>query len=246
MNNQQNRKNVILAVETSGTMGSVGISTDHHTLLLEETFTAGRRHGVDLLPTIKNLLAKADLTPQQTEAIFISAGPGSFTGLRVGITFARAASQVLNCRIVPVSTPHVIVENLRQSDDCPEGTFHAAAVLDAKRNQIYSAGFEFDGTGFVKTLDPQVIYPRQLLETMPRPLVLTGPGIPYHKDQLQGENIIIADEKHWHPQANKVFELGLRLYQQNKHIDYGQLIPTYIRLPEAEERRQAGLLEHLR
>ncbi len=232
----------ILAVETSSAVGSVALALDGQ-IVDERTFASSRRHGVELLPTIDAVLAAAGLTPDRIAAVYISAGPGSFTGLRVGFTFARVLGQVHGARLVPVSTCDVIVENLRGLLAADHGPLHAAAVLDAKRGQVYAAGFRWSADAFEKVIDDRAIHPAELLAALPRPLWIVGEGIDYHLNELRGPDVVIADREYWRPRAAGVFVLGRALDAAGRYVKHDQLVPTYIRLPEPEEKYRAGQLK---
>jgi len=234
-----------LAIETSCALGSVALGRGSE-LIAEQVFSANARHAVELLPTVDKLLKINDLRPDDIRWIFVSAGPGSFTGLRVGFTFARALAQTCGARCLTVPTCDVIAENLIDLARDQTAELYIAIVLDAKREQIYSAAFRWAGEKLDKVLTERVIYPRHLISQLPRPLWLSGEGIDYHRPALEGDDVAITDKTHWRPKASNVLKLGWQLAQQGLHVDYNHLTPTYIRLPEAEERWRAGLLRPAR
>jgi tRNA threonylcarbamoyl adenosine modification protein YeaZ len=230
-----------LAVETSSRIGSIAVGVGDE-IVDEREFSAGFHHGVEMLPVIEALLADHNLQRSDLKQVFISAGPGSFTGLRVAFTFARVIGQILRARVVPVPSCRVIAENLVPQLKTQQDRVSVAAVLDAKRQQIYTAGFSWDGRHLEKALDEQAMYPTDLLARLPRPLWLVGEGIEYHRPSLQAEGVVITDKEYWRPRASIVLKLGRRLAGAGVTTDYSGLVPTYIRLPEAEERWQSGLL----
>lgn len=226
-----------LAIETSSRFGSVALGADDE-VIDERTFAAGQRHAVELLGAVDAMLKDNGVRPGQLARIFVSAGPGSFTGLRVGFSFARALAHTTSARLVAVSTCEVITENLRKMLGEQGETVWIAVALDAKRNQVYAATFRWDAetSELEKILDERVIAASDLVSQLSRPLWITGEGIDYHRQQLQGERIVFVDKDYWQPKASLVCTIGIKLAKAEPQIDYNKLTPTYIRLPTAEER----------
>lgn len=227
-----------LAVETSCAMGSVALASGSE-VIAEQVFSARARHAAELLPTVDKLLADNGLQPQQIARTFVSAGPGSFTGLRVGFTFARAFAQVCSGNMIAVPTCEVIAENVQPLLAGSDDDVYVGVVLDAKRGQVYAAGFHWTAGRFETVLDQRVICPRELVGQLGRPLWVCGEGIDYHRAALQGEDVVIVDQECWQPRAVNVLKVGLRLTRRDMSTDYNKLVPAYVRLPEAEERLRA-------
>jgi len=227
----------ILAVETSSRLGSAALA-DGSRIIAAKSFKAGMRHGAELIPTVDSLCKLAALTVRDIEYLFVSVGPGSFTGLRVGITFARTLAQVINCRLVAVPTVDVIAENLTPKLPDQTQDVQIAVILDAKRQQVYAAAFQWSNRTLTKIITEQVICPADLLRQLTPPLWLVGEGIEYHQHALDRDDLITVDRQYWPPRAENVHACGLRLAQQDKFTALQDLTPTYLRLPEAEERWQ--------
>ena len=102
---------LILAVETSGRLGSVALAQGDK-LLSETSFSGPMRHSAEIFPAITDLLSKFDKKPDQIEQVYISAGPGSFTGLRIAVTFAKTLALANGAKIVAVDTLDVIAANV--------------------------------------------------------------------------------------------------------------------------------------
>src|SRR6476661_9836696 len=124
-----------LALETSGRTGSVALARDG-AVLVEEQFPHGLKHAAGIIPIVDRLCRGKGWTPADFEEVYVSAGPGSFTGLRVGVTVAKTLALATGARLVPVPTADVLVRNL------PAGWERAVIVLDAKRGQIFTAVYE--------------------------------------------------------------------------------------------------------
>src|SRR5882672_8375811 len=124
-----------LAIETSGRIGSVAL-IDEVGAIEEREFPHGLQHAAGLIPLIDELCAKRGWTPGDLREVYVSAGPGSFTGLRIGITLAKTLAFATGARLVAVPTMRGLVENASS-----EG-LQAIVVLDAKREQVFAARFE--------------------------------------------------------------------------------------------------------
>ncbi len=107
------KKNLILAVETSGRVGSVAIATGRQ-LLAEVRLSGPMKHSAELFPAIRTLLDRFGRTPEEIEQVYISVGPGSFTGLRIAVTLAKAMRLAGSAKIVSVDTLDVIAANVTQ------------------------------------------------------------------------------------------------------------------------------------
>lgn len=228
----------MLAIETSSRLGSVAVGRGAE-LLAQTEFTAGARHGVELVPAVGRLVRGLNLTPDQFKVVAVSSGPGSFTGLRVGFTFARCLAQVTGAKLVAVPSAEVIVENLRPLLDGEIGPLWLAPILDAKRKQVYTAGFKWQDGRLEKILPETALPPADLLAALGRPVWITGEGIDYHRESFDGQaGVRLMDRDCWLGQARNVLKLGLELARQERFVPFNHFTPTYVRLPEAEERWQ--------
>ena len=120
----------ILAIETTGPFGSVSITNENGEVLAYQVTTEEMSHMKNLIPMTRNAIAQAGLEKKNLTHIACSIGPGSFTGVRVGVSTARALSQVLNIPAVPVGTLEAFTEKLF-------GTRYISAILNARRGQVY-------------------------------------------------------------------------------------------------------------
>lgn len=221
-----------LALETSGRLGSVALFRDGM-LLEERTYPHGLQHAAAIVPMLDALCAEHSITLKQLEQIHISIGPGSFTGLRVGVTLAKTLAFATGAKIVAVPSVEVLVENL------PPEARNAIIVLDAKRGQIFTARYERAASGNWISVEPAHLDTlAAVLARSPRPVHLVGEGVAYHRASIPADvDVIIADEALWLPRAAVVGHLGHRGAQSGDFTDPFRLVPTYVRLAEAEEKR---------
>jgi len=151
----QNKK--AMALETSGKRGSVAIGCDFQ-VIAEKEFTAVNRNAAELLPVMSALCAEAGWKPAEVEDLYISIGPGSFTGLRIAVTVAKTMAYAGNIKVVAVPAMEALAMNAAQAEiDLGIEVTNLAILLEAKRNQVYCAGFRRDRSVAPETiLDPNI------------------------------------------------------------------------------------------
>jgi len=220
-----------LALETSGRIGSVALARGGQ-ILEERSFSHGLMHAAQVVPLIDRLLAGCGQRAVEIGQIFFSAGPGSFTGLRIGVTLAKTLAFVTGAKITPVPTLRVLAEN------APAEARHLVVVLDAKRGQIYTARYQRDQTGWTEVETAHLDTLAGMIARAPRPVHLLGEGLPYHRKTLPGgeDSILQIPADRWRASASAVARLGQALADQGCFADADTLEPLYIRPPEAEEK----------
>lgn len=222
-----------IAIETSGRSGSVALAVQG-TVLREEQFAHGLKHAAGIVSIIDRLVREQGWTPREVEQVYVSAGPGSFTGLRVGITVAKTLAWALGARVVAVPTLRVLAEN------APPGWQNLILVLDAKRDQIFTARFANESGRIVEVEGARLDTLAAMLARSARPVHLLGEGIPYHRQHLDGmADVVETDESAWRGRAAVVAKIGWELAGSDRFTDPEHLTPIYIRRPEAEEKWQA-------
>jgi len=229
----------VIAVETSGSLGSVAIGLGE-AILAEEAFDARNNHGVALLPAVDRLVRGCGFSPQAIHQIYVSAGPGSFTGLRIGLTLARTLAYAANAQVVRVPSLEVIAQNAMTLPDPPR---RIAVLLDAKRNHVFAACFERAGTSYAPIDEPAEREPVSYLTSLGVVGVL-GEGAVRHAAALARCPMATRLPDALHAgKARVVYALGRVRAAEGAFTSMAELTPIYIRRPEAEERwesRQGG------
>jgi len=248
------KKSCILAVETSSRIGSVAIALGEK-ILGETVFSAPLRHSAEIFPAVRGLLDRFDLEPGQIEHVYISVGPGSFTGLRIATTFAKTMQLANAVKIVTVDTLDVVAANVinltnKKNMSMPNHKFPAmsgervAAVLDAKRGQFFIAVYDCDTNDrrqaagraiWRKILPDSLMTISQFLTQFAckaKPIWLLGDGLLYYKDKFQADGVHFLDEKYWSPRAGKVHLLGRQMALKGQFADALTLTPNYLRKPD--------------
>lgn len=219
-----------LSLETSGHLGSVALSKDDQ-LLDERTFAHGLQHAAELIPLIEQITKAHSISPRDLAEVFVSAGPGSFTGLRIGITAAKTLALSINAKIVAVPTVRVLVEN------APPEASNVIIILDAKRGQIFTARFHRADNQWLEDEPAHLDTLTDMLARSPRPVHLLGEGIPYHRGSIPDDPaIIVNNENLWRCRAASVAKIGRQMALGNEYADPDRLVPIYVRKPEAEEK----------
>lgn len=219
-----------LAVETSGRVGSVAIVEDG-VVLREAEFPHGLQHAAGIVLMADELCRAQGWSPRELAELYVSAGPGSFTGLRIGITVAKTIGFATGCKLVAVPTVRVLAEN------APAEAQHVIIVLDAKRDQVFTARFERQGGNWLEREPAHLGALTDMLARAPRPVHLLGEGIPYHARFVPAEpGIIVTDDTRWRARASAVATIGAEMARRGQFADAYRLAPIYIRPPEAEEK----------
>jgi len=220
-----------LALETSGRIGSVAAVADGM-VVAEERFAHGLQHAAQIVPILDRLTKAQGWSPRDVQELYVSAGPGSFTGLRIAVTLAKTMSLATGVKLVAVPTVRVLVEN------APPDATHAIIVLDAKRDQIFTARFERVGPKWVEREPAKLDSLTAMLDRSPRPVHLLGEGIPYYEKFIPQNDptVVVTSPDLARARAGVVATIGHAMARRGEFTDAQRLAPIYIRRPEAEEK----------
>ena len=233
-----NSRQVSLAVETSGRVGSVALGIGD-SLVAQADLSGFRRHSSELLVVVSDLLGRHRLQPQDISRIYIPKGPGSFTGIRIAVTFAKMAAFAIAAKIVAIDTLEALAENATSVIQNKTADIRRlAAILDAKRGLFYIAVFDWLNDHFQRKSDDLLITADDFLGrfcSQGAPVHLLGEGLLYYQKQFEHPNTVILDKALWPARAESVWRLGQKLAAEGRFEDPYTLVPLYIRRPEAEE-----------
>ncbi|MHC4396323.1 MAG: tRNA (adenosine(37)-N6)-threonylcarbamoyltransferase complex dimerization subunit type 1 TsaB [Planctomycetota bacterium] len=229
---QMTQNPLILAVETSGRTGSVAVAVGGQ-ILGETSFSAPMRHSAEIFPAVCALLDSIGRKPEQIQHIYISVGPGSFTGLRIAATMAKTMHLANAVKIIAVETLDVIAGNvadyISQKDKSID---RIAAILDAKRGQFFIAAYQNRKGRWIKSMPDCLMTATQFIEkfaAQTKPIWLLGEGLVYYKDKFNAQGIEFIDQPYWSPKAAKVHLLGWQMALKGQFADPLTLKPTYLR-----------------
>jgi tRNA threonylcarbamoyladenosine biosynthesis protein TsaB len=231
---------LILTVETSGRTGSIAISLGEQ-MLGETNFTGTMRHSAEIFPAIDGLLKRFNRRPREIEHIYISIGPGSFTGLRIAVALAKSMHLANAAKIVAVDTLDVLAANATDllKEEKIKDLIKIATILDAKRGQYFIAVYQNGRSGWEKILPDCLMTAEKFLENFAgssKPIWLLGEGLVFYKDKFKSEGIQFLDEQYWYPRAEKVYKLGWQKALAGQFADPIMLQPAYLRKPDIKEK----------
>lgn len=219
----------ILSVDSSSVSASVAI-TENGVTLAENFINNGLTHSQTLMPMVENTLSDADVSIKDIELLAITNGPGSFTGVRIGIASVKGMADALNKKCVAVSTLEATAEPLK-NEDCI-----VCAVMDARCNQVYTAIFEKGN----RLCEDKAVLIDELgdeLKNYNKKVVFIGDGsvLCYEKLKDVVTNISVADEDIRYVHASSIGRLAeLKIKNGEMPLDSANLVPFYLRLPQAE------------
>ena len=225
----------ILAFETSAKAGSVALM-ENGKLLAEDYQNTGLTHSQTLLSMAEMLLQHCGLTPRDVEAVAVAAGPGSFTGVRIGVAAAKGFAWGAQLPCCGVSTLEAMAQNL--------GIWEGLVVcaMDARRSQVYNAVFEAREGILSQCCPDRAISLAELgeeLKTAEKPIFLVGDGsiLCYNtlKDTVPG--LILPPEHKIHQRAAGVAIVANAKLEAGQICDAGALAPNYLRLSQAEREK---------
>lgn len=212
-----------LILETSHQPGVVALADDR-AILGQHILDEARRHARDLVPAAKRLLEEHACQPRELAAVFVSIGPGSYTGLRVGVMSAKMLAYATGCALIGIETFAAIA---RQA---PAEADHLAVIADAQQGKIYVQHFSQSDDGWSAT-DSLTIRP--FAEWTP-PSWVSGPGLDMFMKHLPPSQKI-APRADWTPRAESLRSIGVATLRAGRRDDPFTLEPLYLRPSSAEE-----------
>ena len=222
----------VLALETTEPLGTVAAWQDDR-LLGEWQLPEGQRSAASLVPSLARLLDQVGWRPEQVEVVAVSIGPGSFTGLRVGLSVAKTFAYSVRAALIGVNTLEAIAAGVPVEMD------PVAVAIDAQRGDAAVAVFRRDVAGWPSPLaDWKVVPLRECLESLEPGTWLAGPMLQKYAAHVP-EKLRLTPPEYWAPRAGQVARLAARRYLQGYRDDLWKLLPLYSRKAHAEEKWQA-------
>ena len=212
---------LILNIETATTNCSVSLSKEGETFALQEDNSKQYSHAERLHVYINNLLEQNNIKPSQLDAVAVSKGPGSYTGLRIGVSAAKGLCFALNIPLISVSTLEALARQVKIDDGL------IVPMLDARRMEVYSAVFDsnykvvrsieaqiLDDTSFSKYLEQNNVY-------------FIGNGVEKTKTLITHKHAVFIDDKL--PSANEISAMAYAKYKKNDIEDVAYFEPYYLK-----------------
>ena len=227
----------VLGLDSSGLVASVAIVEDDN-LLAEYTVNYKKTHSQTLLPMLDEISRMIQLDLDTVDAIAVAAGPGSFTGLRIGSATAKGLGLALKKPMIPVPTLDALAYNIYDSQAliCP--------IMDARRNQVYTALYTCRQGRLCNEMEACAMGIRDLLEKLnelSRPAVFLGDGVCVYRDVIlenAGIEVLFAPAHVNKQRASSVAALGLTYLQEGRQVTAADFRPDYLRKSQAERERE--------
>ena len=224
----------LLAIDSSAQVASVAILTED-AVLAEYSVDYKKTHSQTLLPMIDAVMRMTETDPSEIGAIAVAAGPGSFTGLRIGAATVKGLAMVWNVPVVPVSTVAALAANVAGTDAvvCP--------LMDARRQQVYTGLYGVNGTTIVEYKPDECAEIASVIAAVNefgRPAVILGDAAGIYAERLSKELTVpftIAPPHLVKQRASSVGWLAFTLLAE------GKTVSAYLRISQAEREREARL-----
>ncbi len=223
---------LILGIETSGLDGEIALR-ESGGLVEERSLTQrGRRHAQSLVHEVADALRKRKSRPDDVAVVGVSVGPGSFTGLRVGVVFAKTWCYATGCRLVAVDTLQAVAEN------GPSDVTRVHVIADAQRRDLFVGEYQRDGNGRFTRISPITIIPAATFaDQRTDDDFVTGPGLQRFESLLE-DRCRVASPDIRSPRASIIAEIAGRRAEAGRIADVWTLEPFYLRKSAAEEKAE--------
>lgn len=219
----------VLAIDTSSYV--LGIAVADGTEVKGEVITnLKKNHSVRVMPVIESLLKECGIKPKELNRIVVAKGPGSYTGVRIGVTIAKTLAWTLGIELSGVSSLEALAANGRNYPGliCP--------LFDARRTQVYTGLYKFKGEQLTNAEPDQILLLSdwlKVLEKYNEPILFLGNDLPLHREAIQEalkEKAVFSSPSLYNPRPGELAFLGIEKEAEDIH----SFVPNYIRLAEAE------------
>ena len=223
----------LLVLESSGLVASVALM-EENSMICEFTMNHKKTHSQTLLPMVDEMMKITGFNKKELDAIAISKGPGSFTGLRIGSATAKGLAQALNIPVVSVSSLEGLAANLYGTKDliCP--------IMDARRSQVYAGIFQYEGERLIARMEDDAIAVADLIKVLNEkgePVIFLGDGVPVYGKMLE-EGLTVpyrfAPAHMYRQRAGAVGMLAIQYYKEGRTEKARDHKPEYLRKSQAE------------
>jgi tRNA threonylcarbamoyladenosine biosynthesis protein TsaB len=219
---------LVLGIETATALGGVAIVDGQGRILCECSFLGRESHAERIIPEVSRLVASLGAGPQDLAAVAVSAGPGSFTGLRSGVASAKGLAFARGIPLYGVSTLEALAAN------APAGSGTVCAVLGARRGEVYRALFEAGSPGPVRLTPDELVPADGFAAALPTGCLVLGDPPAAGAARLRGDSLRYGPAHLNHPRPATVALYGWAALQSAQPSRLADLLPRYVRPPGAE------------
>ncbi|WP_057915799.1 tRNA (adenosine(37)-N6)-threonylcarbamoyltransferase complex dimerization subunit type 1 TsaB [Peribacillus muralis] len=219
----------VLAIDTSNFTLGVAL-VDGSQVIGEYTTNLKKNHSVRVMPAIETLLKDCDTAPKELTKIVVAQGPGSYTGVRIGVTIAKTLAWTLQIPLSGVSSLEVLAANGRHFNGL------VSPLFDARRGQVYTGLYEMENNLLKTVLEDCNILSSEWairLKEYNRPILFVGQDVTIHRDAITealGDLAVFAPIQSFNSRPSELAFIGLNKAEEDIH----QFVPNYIRMAEAE------------
>ncbi|MBI4843061.1 MAG: tRNA (adenosine(37)-N6)-threonylcarbamoyltransferase complex dimerization subunit type 1 TsaB [Nitrospirae bacterium] len=225
----------LLAIETATKAGSIAVVTDE-AFVGEVRLDVSITHSERLMDSIVWLLKSSLLSIHDIDAFAVSIGPGSFTGLRIGLSTAKGLAFAAKKPLLPVPTLDAFARRF------PFCSYFICPMLDARRDEVYTALYKWENGICKKIIPEEAAAPSQFIKRIDGPALFTGDGAAKYKNIIAGalrDDAVFPQYSLFSPSASSVAEIAVEMLGRGEGVDPAGLTPFYIRKSEAEIRWKA-------
>ena len=222
----------ILYLDTSSKFLSLAVGRDDKVLARAHR-KLDRKHSLQLVPLIDKVLKKAKVPLKKLDGFCVSKGPGSFTGLRIGITVIKGLAFVLRKPVVAIPSLDILAENIKKvkapkkkplpDEICP--------IVDARQNKVYACLYKAANGKIRRKSRYLLLSMEELLNKLKGEILFLGDGIALYCEEIKKNKRIkpvFAEEKLWYPKASAAVSLALERFSAGKAEDVNSLVPFYL------------------
>ncbi len=231
---------MILALNTSTSQFSLALMETDGTLLAESVMCPGGKQFSDLMPALDFLMKGSRSTPSHLDAVIVAKGPGSFTGLRVGMSTAKGLCQALGIPLIGVSSIEALASQLPWTD------LEICAVVDSRRGEVFAGRFFWTDGRLARRSEEVGLKFENLADFVSEKALFIGNNFPSQHRLIQGAlgtHVRLAPPAMWHLRASALGYAGLDRFHQHDFDDLGTLTPVYLRPPDIITPRPHPLLK---
>jgi tRNA threonylcarbamoyladenosine biosynthesis protein TsaB len=220
----------VLSIDTSNYVLGIGL-LDGDTVLGEYISNIKKNHSVRVMPAIQTLMNECGIKPKDLTKIVVAEGPGSYTGVRIGVTIAKTLAWTLNIPLSGVSSLEVAAASAGRYFDG-----YVSPFFDARRGQIYTGLYKFEGPDIKIIKEDQLVMSADWVQTLYEldgRVLFTSNDLKLHEAVIQeglGEKAVLAAITELNPRPAELALLG----RDKESVDLHSFVPNYIRLAEAE------------
>ena len=218
-------------------MAATAALVNEEVMIAQTVVNKNKTHSQMMMPLVEEMFRASEIEPASVDAFAVAVGPGSFTGVRIGVATAKALAQASKKPCITVSTLEALAFSSKHFDGiiCP--------ILDARREQVYNALFKGGKDGLTRICEDRAMPLSELLEELRedgRNVIFMGDGTLVFKNEIIES---LGDTAHFAPKianlnlGGAVAEIGLEKLKNGEITEYGKLVPCYVRLSQAEREK---------